>query len=152
MPALISIIENVFEKIQKDFPLIIIVFVWVVTFFNQRNQGKQIEGLKSKYKNMEIKFETLHANRVDAIKEIQSLISRIEDPARLVSTPIQEHNEPPKTETLRKLRELYENLYITYNSKKIWLPENTCNKVDNLINILKNIFATYETIYMVNKS
>jgi len=127
---------------------------WLGKLWAKRILDKEIEELKSKYKIIEaehsIKFATLHSRRAEVIAEIYSLLSEVENQARLLANPLIEPEEPPKAETYRKTANLIYKLFETYNKYRIYLTEDTCLKLDEFIQQSKLPLSFFKVVNQVN--
>jgi len=154
MDEIIPIIGSVIAYLGGGAVVVLGFSSWLGKLWAKRILDKEIEDLKSKYKIIEaehsIKFATLHSRRAEVIAEIYSLLSEVENQARILANPLIEPEEPPKAETYTKTANLIYKLFETYNKYRIYLTEDTCLKLDEFIKQSRLPLSFFKVVNRVN--
>lgn len=74
----------------------------------------------------------------------------MENQARLLATPLIEPEEPPRAETYKITAELIYKLFEMHNKYRIYLTEDTCQKLDEFIQQSKLPLSFFKVVNQAN--
>jgi len=136
--TIMNTIGTIIANLGGGAVIILALSSWLGKVWAKRILNNEIEEIRNKFKIIEsehsIKFSSLHSKRGEVIAEIYSLLSEVEIKSRILATPILESGERSKEETYIETASLINDLFEKFNKYKIYLSEDTCEKIDDFIN------------------
>lgn len=152
--SIYSAIGLIISSLGGGAVIILALSSWLGKLWAKRILKKEIEEIRNKFRIIEsehsIKFASLHSRRAEVIAEIYSLLSEVEIKSRLLATPILESGERAKEETYRETATLMNELFEKFNKNKIYLLEETCEKIDDFINKSNIPMSFFRVLQHVN--
>lgn len=94
-----------------------------------------------------VRFQRLHSERAEVIKDLYARVARLHDTLHSTLRLFQAVGEPPLVEKVRSLSLQFNELRDFYLPRKIFFAASTCELMDAILEIAKNIFfdiTTYE--------
>ncbi|MBN6152404.1 hypothetical protein JR065_18865 [Xanthomonas sp. AmX2] len=83
-------------------------------------------------------FSKLHERRAEVIAQIYALISDVVRRGGSFTSPIEMAGEPTKQEKYAQFADAFNALLEYFDKNKIYLPKDTCSKVDSLIDDIRS--------------
>ena len=83
-------------------------------------------------------FSKLHERRAEVIASVYSLIAEVARKGNSFSSPIEMGGEPTKQEKYSQFVDAFNALLEFFEKNKIYLPKDTCTKVDTLIDGIRS--------------
>ncbi len=123
------------------------LFVWFLREFSKQLLAKDLEEFKYSLERssteFRIKFEKLHAERAEVIKNLYQKIIDKEDSFRSLINPIQLSGEPSQEEKIRVVVEKANEMIKYFRRNKIFFEEDLCNEVNILIKKYNESWQSY---------
>ena len=94
-----------------------------------------------------VRFQRLHAERAEVIKEFYAKFARLDDALYSTLRSFQLVGEPPLKEKVSKLSEQFNELRDYFLPRRIFFDEPLCKVIDSILEMAKGIFfdiTTYE--------
>ena len=85
----------------------------------------------------DIRFGKLHERRAETISKLYDLLTTTSENGALYSSPFGTSADPPKSEQFDEFAKSYNEATRYFSRNKLFLPEVTCRKVDELFRGLK---------------
>jgi DNA phosphorothioation-dependent restriction protein DptG len=99
----------------------------------------------------QVRFTKLHEKRAEIISELYSKLDEAHRALRSFMNPIQWVNDLPTSEKEEIAEKGTNDLIRYYSPNKIWLPEDTCALIEEIIKQIHDAWHTYQ-VYAKNWS
>ncbi len=106
------------------------------------NQELELERFRSELQNSalehQIRYQSLHVKRAEVIAEIYGLVTQAQEDIISLIKPYELDGEPSQDEKSKQAFKSVKELYDYYKKKKIYFKQETCERIDNFIQVLSN--------------
>lgn len=93
-----------------------------------------------------IRFQRLHAERAEVIKDFYGKLSLLDDTLYSTLRPFQEIGEPELKEKVQRLSEQFNDLRNYFLPKRIFFEEKLCDLIDRILEAAKVVFYDITTL------
>lgn len=123
--------------------------VWLARELFGQVLSKDLEKFKSSLEKeaiqFKIRYEKLHTERAEVIKELYRRLATAYGDLRTLMCPGQFAGEPPLEEKGKTAAKATNNLIAYYEENKIFFEESLATEIDNLLEIFKNSWYKFHT-------
>ncbi len=117
----------------------------VIEAFLNAQVGKYKSNLEKISVEHSVRFQQLHSDRAQAIKELYEKIVELDLSLKLVLKAFHLITEDPLEKKITRVADAHNDLYKLYLPKKIFFKKTTCSIIDSIIDNSKDIFIDITT-------
>lgn len=131
--------------------LVLIIRKLIDRFFS-RDLEKFKSGLEKEVIKHRTKFEILHTERANVIKEVYKRITRTQRAFESLVCPLQPAGDPPEEEKTKILIEEFNGLSNYYLENRLFFNENLAKEIDELLKEFVDIWHNWEFVKTLNNT
>ena len=124
------------------------LIVWLIKQLFKQSFAKDIERFKADLSKeaiqFRIRYEKLHSERAEVIKEVYKRISRTYRAFRSYMCPLQLVGEPPEEEKCKKAVEEINALIDYYEENRIFFEEEVAKEIDSLLQKFREAWNQFD--------
>ncbi len=99
-----------------------------------------------------VRFQRLHSERADIIKDLYARLARLDDALASVLKSIRDAGDTPLADKVCSLPVLYNDIRDYYVPKKVFFAQDTCASIDRILECFHEIFHDITTYPIDPKS